>query len=149
MDISDSAPKDIDGSGGTPLVLLHGWLDSRRSWDLVVEHLAAERRVVAVTFRGWGDAANEGTYSIDACAEDVVALLDSMSIKSAVLAGHSMGTLVATAVAARAPDRVAALVLAGATAKIRPEHVLDPSDGTASADIAPTDVPGLDDDVRG
>lgn len=150
MDVSDTAPND---GSSTPLVLLHGWLDSRHTWDLVLpHHLSSHHRIIAVTFRGWGDASHDGTYSIDAYATDVIDLLESLSLSvPAVLVGHSMGTLVATAVAARAPDRVAGLILVGAAATMRPEHVLDPSDGTTCADIATmchgwvTD--GVDEDV--
>mmetsp|Transcript_62440 Transcript_62440/g.73040 ORF Transcript_62440/g.73040 Transcript_62440/m.73040 type:complete len:285 (+) Transcript_62440:186-1040(+) len=150
MDVSDSAPND---GSSTPLVFLHGWLDSRHTWDLVLpHHISSHHRIISVTFRGWGDASHDGTYSIDAYATDVIGLLESLSLSvPAVLVGHSMGTLVATAVAARAPDRVAGLILVGAAATMRPEHVLDPSDGTTCADIATmchgwvTD--GVDEDV--
>ena len=41
-------------SKGVPVILLHGYTDSRRSWDLVLPHLPSRFRVFAVTQRGHG-----------------------------------------------------------------------------------------------
>jgi len=133
------APTMEEGAADTlaPLVLIHGWLDSGKTWDRVAPTLeAAGRRVIAITLRGWGDAAEaDGAFTIEAYAADVVAVLDAHAIDKAVLVGHSMGTIVASAVAVRAPERVAGLALCGAAATMQRERILDPSDGTTCADV--------------
>merc|ERR1712172_331165 len=102
----------------TPLVLVHGYLDSHRSFSRVLERVAAPgRRLVALTLRGWGDSSKTGSYTIDSYAEDIVDALTTLNISKAVLGGHSMGTLIGTAVAARHPARVEKLVLMGGASK--------------------------------
>jgi len=115
----------------SPLVFVHGFLDSWRSFSQVLDQEATtNRRAVSITLRGWGDSAKTGAYTIDSYAADIIAVLDKLQLERVTLVGHSMGTLVATAVAARHPDRVAGLVLCGAGAKVDPDYVVDPSDGT-------------------
>ena len=103
---------DDDGTG-TPVVLLHGLTATRRY--VVMGSKALERsghRVVAYDARGHGASppADDG-YGYDRLADDLVALLDTLGIERAVLAGASMGGHTALRVALQAPERVAALVL--------------------------------------
>jgi rifampin ADP-ribosylating transferase len=102
------------GSAGpdsaTPVVLLHAWGESRRSFDRLVPLVAATTRVLAVDQRSDGAA---DSYSLAALAQDVVDLLDALGVASAVLVGSSSGGYVAQQVAAVRPDRVAGLVLVG------------------------------------
>jgi pimeloyl-ACP methyl ester carboxylesterase len=68
-----------------------------------------------VTQRGHGDAPKPPDgYSVEQLAADVVAGLDEANIDRAVVAGHSMGSIVATRLALDTPERVAGLVLMGA-----------------------------------
>ena len=97
-----------------PVVLLHAWGETRRSFDRLMPLLAGRAYVVAVDQRGHGEAdqPREG-YSLAALADDVVAFLDVLGLASAVLLGSSSGGYVAQQVAALSPDRVAGLVLVG------------------------------------
>jgi non-heme chloroperoxidase len=100
---------------GVPVVLLHGVSDSNRSFEPVLRQLPAGIRALAVTLRGHGDAPKpDGGYDVGQLARDVVAVLDEAGIGRAVVAGHSMGSIVATRLALDAPERVAGLVLMGA-----------------------------------
>lgn len=95
-----------------------------------MERLAATgRRVVSLTMRGWDDSDKTGEYTVDAYAADVVGAFDALSISTAVLAGHSMGTLISTAVAARHPKRIEKLVLCSAVPTWEPGFVVDALDG--------------------
>src|SRR6476619_4909047 len=97
---------------GAPLVLLHGYSDSGRSFEPVLAELPASIRALAVTLRGHGDAPKpDGGYDVAQLAADVVPVLDRAGIERAVVAGHSMGSVVAARVAIDAPERVAGLVL--------------------------------------
>lgn len=106
--------------GGTPVLLLHGYTDSWRSFEAVLPHLPRTIRAIAPTLRGHGRAAKPASgYTMRDFAEDVVVLMDVLGLARAVLAGHSMGTLIAQRLAADHPGRVAGLVLAAAFADMR------------------------------
>lgn len=101
-----------DLSGEPPLVLLHGYTDSWRSFLLVLPLLSQSRRVVAVDLVGHGDSsAPAGDYGTTRMARDTVELLDRLGIDTATLIGHSMGSFVARRVAVNDPRRVNRLVL--------------------------------------
>jgi pimeloyl-ACP methyl ester carboxylesterase len=100
---------------GIPVLMLHGWSDSWRSYEPVLPHLPAHVRAIAVTQRGHGDAERPaGGYAPSDLAADAVAVLDRLGIERAVVVGHSMGAWVAERVAIDHPDRVHGIVLAGA-----------------------------------
>jgi pimeloyl-ACP methyl ester carboxylesterase len=100
------------GAGDT-LVLLHGFPTSGHLWSAVVPLLPPGHRVVVADLLGFGrsDTPPHGDYGLDAHARRVVALLDTLGIRQAALAGHHFGAGIATAVAAAAPDRVTRLGL--------------------------------------
>jgi pimeloyl-ACP methyl ester carboxylesterase len=103
------------GERGAPaLVLWPGLTDSWRSFDLVLPHLPASVRTIAVSPRGHGDSDKpESGYRTQDFASDLVDLLDELELSRAILAGHSSGSLVARRVAIDNPNRVAGLVLEG------------------------------------
>ena len=106
-------PRLVQGApDGVPVVLLHGWSDSLHSFEPLLEHLPDGVRAHALTTRGHGDAPrpDEG-YDIASLVGDVVAYLDEAGVERAILAGHSMGSIIATSVALDAPQRVSGLVL--------------------------------------
>ncbi len=101
-------------SAGTaaPVVLLHGLSQQRSFWDPVVRRLRAAP-VAVLDQRGHGesDTPIDADFSVGACADDVLTLLDRLGWERAIVVGHSWGAAVALAVAARAPERVGAAVL--------------------------------------
>lgn len=100
---------------GTPVVLLHGYTDSWRSFAPLMTHLPRRFRTVAVSQRGHGDSVKPAKgYALADFAADLEMLLDALGIDRAVVVGHSMGSLVATRFAIDHPDRVAGLGLIGA-----------------------------------
>jgi pimeloyl-ACP methyl ester carboxylesterase len=110
---------------GIPVVFLHGITDSWRSFELVLPHLPPSIRALALTQRGHGDASRPMTgYHPDDFAADVIAFLDRLAIERAVIVGHSMGSVIGRIVAARHPDRLLGLVLAGAFAGYRGRPVI-------------------------
>ena len=100
---------------GTPIVLLHGLTATRRY--VVMGSRALERaghRVIAYDARGHGasdPAAAPGDYEYERLARDLEAVLDAGGVSRAVLAGASMGAHTLLALALRAPQRVAGMVL--------------------------------------
>jgi pimeloyl-ACP methyl ester carboxylesterase len=100
---------------GTPVLLLHGYSDSRVSYDPILPLLPSSLRVFAVTQRGHGGSGKpEAGYASSDFARDVAAFLDAMRLDSVIVVGHSMGATVAQRFAIDYPARTRALVLEGA-----------------------------------
>jgi pimeloyl-ACP methyl ester carboxylesterase len=126
---------EIHGSG-RPIVLLHGGLLTIDlnfgSW---LEPLAVNRQVIAVELQGHGHTADtDRAMTIDALADDVIALLDQLGVAKADVFGFSLGGLVAYAIALRAPSRVGRLIVASADPHRPPGRESRPVDG----DLLPT-----------
>jgi non-heme chloroperoxidase len=102
---------------GPTLILLHGYSDSHRSFDLVRPLLPRAWRVIALTQRGHGlsDKPAAG-YDLSDFADDVCQFMAALNIERAIVVGHSMGAAVALQAAAAFPDRVSGLALIGAFA---------------------------------
>jgi pimeloyl-ACP methyl ester carboxylesterase len=111
-----------DRGSGLPVVLLHAFPLSSAMWDGVRDTLAERCRVITPDQRGFGRSElGNDEPSLDACADDVAALLDRLDLDRAVLGGSSMGGYVAMAFLRRHADRVQALVLAGTKASGDPQ----------------------------
>jgi len=101
---------------GAPVVLLHGITDSWRSFELVMGHLPAGLRVLAISQRGHGESERPGSYRTRDFAADAAAFIEAMKLESALVVGHSMGSVNAMRLAIDRPDLIRGLVLAGAFA---------------------------------
>ena len=100
--------------GGTPLVLLHAWSESWRSFERLIASVP-DMTVVAPDLRGHGLAEKPpGGYSLVEVAEDVVALFDALGLVRAHVVGSSSGGYVAQQLAVMHPELVASLILVGA-----------------------------------
>lgn len=101
------------GSGGTPLVFLHGVGSDKSVWAPQIEHFGKSRRAVAFDYPGYGDSdpAAEGAGRDDFAAA-ILAAMDSLSIERAHVCGLSLGGVVAIALHAAAPERCESLILA-------------------------------------
>ena len=100
------------GSGGAPVVLVHGLGTDLEVWRAQLDHLRAGRRVVAYDQRGHGqaDRARDGVYTIEALVEDLEAVRSALCLGKVILVGHSMAGEVLTTFAGAHPDSVAGLV---------------------------------------
>jgi pimeloyl-ACP methyl ester carboxylesterase len=104
-----------DGRGGRPvIVLLHGLVGSIRWWDRLVPHLGRRHRVIRVDLVGHGGSEKPGDgYDPPSQAAQVARALQILGVKRAVVVGHSLGGVVATALAERNPELIRGLVLLG------------------------------------
>lgn len=101
-------------SSGVPIIMLHGYGDSRRSFDLVLPRLPKSFHVYALSQRGHGDSDKPASgYNPKDFAADVAAFMDVVKLTQAVIVGHSMGSYVAQRFALDYPERVRGLVLIG------------------------------------
>ncbi len=92
----NSAPINIyyeDHGSGTPVVLIHGWPLSSRSWEKQVPALlSAGFRVISYDRRGFGHSSQPATgYDANTLAADLDVLMTELDLKDAILVGFSMG----------------------------------------------------------
>src|SRR6478735_2611568 len=101
-----------------PLMLLHGiGITGGLNWGAAYAELCRCFRVVAPDLPGHGRGIRPWpTFSLEKCADHIVALADRLGIDKFIACGYSMGSLVAQLIWRRHPDRVSALVL-GATSR--------------------------------
>jgi pimeloyl-ACP methyl ester carboxylesterase len=110
-------PIRVNKGTGEAILLLHGLGNNCKSWTHVLKLLDyTKNRVYAIDLLGFGSAQKPVSvnYTLDDHADAVIATMDTAGISKAVIAGHSMGCLVAVAVATKRPDLAARLVLLGA-----------------------------------
>jgi pimeloyl-ACP methyl ester carboxylesterase len=104
----------VDHGQGPPVLLLHGFPDSRHLWRYQIPVLAeAGVRVIAPDLRGFGDAPKpEGVehYRTAIIAQEIIGLLDVLQIDQVRLVGHDWGAALAWVLAAYYPQRVERLV---------------------------------------
>ena len=97
---------------GAPLIFLHGLASQAHMFDKVAPLLAHHLHVIAFDQRGHGESAKPSNgYDFANVTQDLVALLDALKIKRAIVAGHSWGGNVALYLAAHYPERVRGIVL--------------------------------------
>lgn len=101
------------GEPGAPTVLLvHATGFHGRVWDRLVQALPAEWRVLAVELRGHGRSSKDGPFDRwEYFAQDLVELVDHLSLSGAIAAGHSMGGWAVCYTALERPDAFRHLVL--------------------------------------
>jgi len=102
----------VDYGDGPPLLLLHGMGGSWQSWLANIPSLGESHRVIAVDLPGFGGSDPLPPGAVFTGYADVLeSLLDDLGISSVAVFGHSLGGLVALALAARSPDRISSAVL--------------------------------------
>jgi pimeloyl-ACP methyl ester carboxylesterase len=108
----------------------HGITASLMTWQSVARELDDRICLLAPDLRGRGRSATlPGPYGMVAHVADLIAVLDHVGTRSAVLMGHSMGAYIAARLAADHPERAAGLVLLDAGLPLprpdNPEEMLD------------------------
>src|SRR5262245_20131588 len=101
------------GSGGSPVILLHGIGCSVLDWQTNIAALAKRHRVYALDMLGYGltEKPREETYTIPRLAEFTLDFLSTQKIHRAHFAGFSLGGTVVMECARTAPERVASMML--------------------------------------
>jgi 2-hydroxy-6-oxonona-2,4-dienedioate hydrolase len=105
----------VEAGKGPPILFLHGLGGSWRDWSANLPAFAAEYRVLAMDFPGFGESDKpEVQYSIEWLTDVVEQFLRVQEIDRVTLVGHSMGGVVALNVASRPKSRVKKLVICDA-----------------------------------
>jgi len=95
---------------GPPVLLIQGVGVIGNGWAPQVDGLRGQFTLVSFDNRGIGASANrDGRLTIDEMAADALAILDAEGIDRVHVAGHSMGGVIAQALALRAPARIKSL----------------------------------------
>jgi len=112
IEVGDSVVSLSTGGSGPPLLLLHGYPQTRACWHRVAPALAERFTVVAADLRGYGDSAkppggaDHAPYSKRAMAADLVAAMAALGHPRFAVAGHDRGGRVAHRMALDHPDVV-------------------------------------------
>ncbi|HYP54809.1 MAG TPA: alpha/beta hydrolase [Solirubrobacterales bacterium] len=94
------------------VVLVHGFTCSIGWWDAMIPRLEKRHRVVAFDLLGHGGSEKpEDGYSMDEQADLLTAALERLEVRRATVVGHSLGAVVATAMAEAEPGLVGQLVV--------------------------------------
>jgi 3-oxoadipate enol-lactonase len=113
---------EVDGPESGPLLVLSHSLGMDLSlWDAVFPRFTTEFRVLRYDTRGHGrtgDGSQPLPLTIETLADDVVGLLDHVSVKSAFFCGVSLGGLTGMMVALRHQNRIRRAVLSNTAARI-------------------------------
>lgn len=98
------------------VVLLHALgCTGLLTWFPVIESLSERYRVVTLDLRWHGRGIRSEEFSLVDCADDVAALIELLGLEDVIVAGYSMGSIVAQRVWRQHPDRLQGLVLAATT----------------------------------
>ncbi len=105
--------RDEGNPDGMPIVLIHGSLGSLHVWEGWVAALKDRARLISVDLPGHGLTGTwpRDEYTIEAYADFIEVLVDTLHLDRFALVGHSMGGAVAWSFAATRPNRVSHLVL--------------------------------------
>jgi pimeloyl-ACP methyl ester carboxylesterase len=112
------------GHGGAPLLLVHGWPETKRIWWRNVEPLAAAGfEVIVPDLRGFGDSglAADGFYDVAAHAGDMRALLTALGHERCVAAGGDLGGAVIIDLGLRHPGTVVRQVIFNSVLPLLPQ----------------------------
>ena len=100
-----------------PLIFLHGFPESHRTWRHILPDLARDHFVIAPDQRGYARSskpADVSDYAPDRIVGDLIALADSLGIVRFTLVGHDWGGAIAWIAALSRPDRVERLIILNA-----------------------------------
>ena len=118
--LSTGVELDVAISGdpsNPPVILLHGFPESHRTWRAIAPDLARDHYVIAPDQRGFARCSKPeeiDSYTPDKIVADLIALADHLEIDRFTLVGHDWGGAVAWMAALRHPERVAKLVIINA-----------------------------------
>lgn len=103
--------------GRPTIIFIHGAGHDHSVWTLQTRYCASHGwNVLAPDLPAHGRSPGDGLTSIEALADWVLQLMDTLNVAQAALVGHSMGSLIALEAAARAPQRISHLALIGSVA---------------------------------
>jgi pimeloyl-ACP methyl ester carboxylesterase len=112
---------DVPGPPGAPTVLLlHAvGCTGMLTWFPAVEALSQRYRVVVFDQRWHGRGIQSDRFSLYDCADDVAAVIEELELGDVIVAGYSMGSVIAQRVWRQHPEKIRGLVLCATTDRFR------------------------------
>lgn len=101
----------------TTVIYIHGAGGSHLDWSPELRRMP-QANAIALDLPAHGKSTPPHRTTISEYADDVMALVDALSLQRAIFAGHSMGGAIAQQIALSYPDKVAGLMLIGTGAKL-------------------------------
>lgn len=103
---------------GRTILLIHGFLGAKEIWKEYETRLAKNFKVISIDLPGHGESDCIGyVHNMELLAECCKTLLQNLSVRKAIVAGHSLGGYVSLAFGEKFPDSVLGLILINSTAK--------------------------------
>lgn len=100
---------------GMPVVMIHGFLESRDMWDAIIPHFS-NCCIITLDLPGMGESDPiASVHTMELMAETVQALLNHLKVEEAVFVGHSMGGYITLACAELFPERILKIILLNST----------------------------------
>lgn len=117
----------LGGQAGQPLIVfMHGATMDHRMFNAQVSALVDRFRVLVWDARGHGQSRPIGDdFTLEMCAQDMLAILDDISVERAIFCGQSLGGYIAQHIYLQAPERVLALIIIGSTPLAKPYSKLE------------------------
>ena len=107
LNVALAGPEDAP-----PVILLHGFPESHRTWRELVPLLSDHLRLVMPDQRGFGDSDRPqevDAYKIETLLTDLFALADALGLEKFALVGHDWGGAIAWAAAIKRDPRISRL----------------------------------------
>lgn len=100
---------------GPPVVLLHGFTGSSKSWHQLIDHLKGKYQLIAIDLPGHGQTEINTPRTMEDCCADLKSLFNVLKLSAVHLVGYSMGGRTALSFAMLYPQYVETLTLESAS----------------------------------
>ncbi len=120
---------------GKHIVLIHGLFGSLENLNMVAKNLSQHFCVTSIDVRNHGNSFHQQNMDYQVLAQDVINLLDKLSIKNCHILGHSMGGKIAMKIALSFPERINKLIVADIAPIKYPAHHLTIIEGLQAIDL--------------
>lgn len=106
--------REFGPAEGLPVIFLHHFTATLDDWDpRIIDAIAAKRRVITFDNRGIGGSEGKTPSSIAMMADDAIAFIQALKLEQVDLLGFSMGGFISQVIAAKNPELVRRIILAG------------------------------------
>lgn len=120
---------------GEHIVLIHGLFGSLENLNMVAKSLSQHYCVTSIDVRNHGNSFHQQDMDYQVLAQDVINLLDKLSIEHCHILGHSMGGKIAMKIAISFPERLNKLIVADIAPVKYPAHHLTIIEGLQAIDL--------------
>ena len=106
---------------GSPIILLHGFLENSTMWDSLIPFLIKNHQVVSIDLLGHGKSECIGyIHTMQDFTESIHTVIDALQLTNSTIIGHSLGGYVGIAFAKAYPEKITALCLLNSTPEADP-----------------------------